>query len=48
MLVSHDLDTVASEVESLAIINQDLIFRGSVGEGQHYLAHQFAVPGGAE
>lgn len=47
VLVSHDLETVAREVESLAIINQKLIFRGSVQEGQHHLTHQFAIPRGA-
>ena len=46
ILVSHDLETVAREVESLAIINQELIFRGSVEEGQHYLANQFSISGG--
>jgi zinc transport system ATP-binding protein len=46
VLVSHDLEAVAAQVESLAIINQDLVFRGSVEEGEHYLAHKFSIPGG--
>jgi len=48
ILVSHDLGAVAEQVESLAVINQNLVYRGPVADADELLAQQLFPIGGRQ